>query len=115
MSAPVPGEVKVFGPEESPSYWQPVPANGFVRNLLNTARAGAVADFSMGTQTVAPGCFIREHTHEHQEEVIHLLDGRGVARVEGADTPMTKGTTVFICEGQSAAPRISPWFGGWRV
>ena len=82
--------------DEAPSYWQPVPANGFVRNLLNTARAGATADFSMGTQTVAPGCFIREHTHEHQEEVIHLLEGRGIARVEGVDTPMAKGTTVFI-------------------
>lgn len=82
--------------DEAPSYWQPVPANGFVRNLLNTARTGATADFSMGTQTVAPGCFIREHTHEHQEEVIHLLEGRGLARVEGVDTPMTKGTTVFI-------------------
>ena len=85
----------VIGPSEGDTYWQPVPANGFVRNILNQASTGGTANLSMGTQTVAPGCFIREHTHAHSEEIIHVLDGRGIARIDGveldsADTPLVQ-------------------------
>ncbi len=89
-------EVKVFGPEESPSYWQPVPANGFVRCILNPKTVRSENRFAMGTQTVAPGCHIREHTHDRHEEVIHLTAGRGFARIDGEDIPMEAGSTVFI-------------------
>ena len=62
----------VIGRDEAKSYWQPVPANGFIRNILSQAITGGEASFSLGTQTVAPQCFIREHTHSDNEEVIHL-------------------------------------------
>ena len=55
------GRSVLLGPDEGASYWQPVPANGFVRTLLNRANTVASTDFSAGTQTVAPGCFVREH------------------------------------------------------
>ena len=96
MSPTPPGEVKVFGPEESPSYWQPVPANGFVRCILNPKTIASENRFAMGTQTVAPGCHIREHTHDQHEEVIHLTSGKGFARIDGQDIPMEAGSTVFI-------------------
>ena len=44
--------VKIVGPEEADSFWQPVPANGFIRNILNQKGVGARSDFSLGTQTV---------------------------------------------------------------
>jgi quercetin dioxygenase-like cupin family protein len=91
-----PGEVRVFGPDTSPSYWQPVPANGFVECILNPATIDSVARFSMGTQTVAPLCHIREHTHDRHEEVIHVTSGQGFARIDGVDQPIEKGSTVFI-------------------
>jgi quercetin dioxygenase-like cupin family protein len=90
------GPVKIVGPTEGDSYWQPVPANGYVRNLFSQAALGASSDFSMGTQTVAPGCFIREHMHAREEEIIYVVEGRGVARVEGMEHPIEKGSAVFI-------------------
>jgi len=86
----------VLGPDDGESFWQPEPANGFVRNLLNQKRTGGEVSFSMGVQTVAPGCFIREHTHDTHEEVIFVVEGRGVARIEGVDHPIEKGSCVYI-------------------
>jgi quercetin dioxygenase-like cupin family protein len=88
------GEVRVIGPEDAPSYWQPVPANGFVRCILSGKELGT--GFSMGTQTVAPGCAVREHTHDRHDEVIHVTAGRGLARIEGEDTPIEPGSTVYL-------------------
>jgi len=36
------GRAMVLGPDEGKSYWQPVPANGFARNLFNDAITGSV-------------------------------------------------------------------------
>jgi quercetin dioxygenase-like cupin family protein len=91
-----PGNAFVVGPSEGDTFWQPVPANGFVRNILSQATTGGAANLSMGTQTVAPGCFIREHTHADNEEIIHVLDGRGTARIDGVEHPIQRGSTVYI-------------------
>jgi quercetin dioxygenase-like cupin family protein len=96
MTDPTPSKAIVVGPSEGGRYWQPVPANGHVRNILSQAMTGGAANLSMGTQTVAPGCFIREHTHAHNEEIIHVLDGRGTARIDGVDHPIERGSTVYI-------------------
>lgn len=90
----------VIARDDAKSYWQPVPANGFIRNILNQAVTGGKANFSLGTQTVAPGCFIREHTHSHNEEVIHIVEGRGIARIDGIEQPIEVGSTVYIGVGR---------------
>ena len=90
------GDAQVIGPDGGESFWQPVPANGFVRNIFNQAMLGGEANFSLGTQTVAPGCFIREHTHADNEEIIFVIDGRGVARIDGIEHPIEKGSAVYI-------------------
>jgi len=87
---------KVVGPEEGESYWQPVPANGFIRNIFSKASVGSRADVSIGTQTVPPGCFIREHTHARQEEIIYVVAGRGVARIDDVEQPLETGAAVFV-------------------
>ncbi len=86
----------VIGPGEGDKHWQPVPANGHVRNILSQALTGGAANLSIGTQTVAPGAFIREHTHADNEEIIHVLDGRGIARLDGVEHPIQRGSTVYI-------------------
>lgn len=96
MTTPTAGPALVLGPEDAKSYWQPVPANGFIRNLLSTEITGGFSQFSMGTQTVSPGSFIREHTHEQNEEVIFVLEGKGIARLDGVEHPIEKGSCVFI-------------------
>ena len=90
------GGFRIVGPDEGPSYWQPVPANGFVRNIVSQAATGSRSNFSIGTQTVAPGCMIREHTHDRNEEVIFVIEGEGFARMEGVDHPIRRGSAVYI-------------------
>ena len=90
------GEIKVLGAQDGESFWQPVPANGFVRNLLNDKAVSSENRFAMGTQTVAPRSFIREHTHDRNEEIIFVVRGRGIARMDGVDHPLEEGSCVFV-------------------
>jgi hypothetical protein len=53
-----------------------------------------------GTQTVPPGYHVREHSHDCNEEVIHVLKGRGRAVIDGADVPMVPATTLFLGKGR---------------
>lgn len=90
----------VLGPQDGESFWQPVPANGHVRNLVSSEALGTPGRFSMGTQTVAPGCMIREHTHDQNEEVIYVLEGQGTARIEGVDHRIERGSCVYVAVGE---------------
>ena len=87
----------VVQPGQGREFWQPVPANGFVRCLLASQDFDAQAAFAMGTQTVAAGCFVREHLHPDNEEVILVIEGHGEALLDGTTTePMQPGTCLFI-------------------
>lgn len=92
----------VVQPDDAPSFWQPVPANGFVRCMLAASEIGSETPFSMGTQLVDPGCFVREHVHPDNEEVIFVLEGSGEALLDGVDkVPMVKGTCIFLGRGRA--------------
>ena len=97
----------VLGPDGGESHWQPVPANGFVNNLVSTRKLGTPGRLSMGTQTVAPKSFIREHTHDKNEEIIFVVAGRGIARLEGVDYPIET-RLVRLCRRQREAPLHQP-------
>ncbi len=86
----------IFQPGESPSFWQPVPANGFVQCILNSKTINSESRFSMGTQTVAAGGYVREHSHSDHEEVIHFLSGEPIVTLDGEETRVSPGTTVFL-------------------
>lgn len=90
------GKAIVLGPDEGASFWQPVPANGYIRNIFNQAMVGGQANFSLGTQTVAANSFIREHTHADNEEIIVVVEGRGIARIDGVEHPLEKGSAVYV-------------------
>lgn len=92
------GETRVRRLEDGDSYWQPVPANGFVRCLMNSAEVQAKSGFTMGTQTVDPGCHVRTHSHDAHEEVIFFLSGTGRIELDdGAEEHRAEyGTTVFL-------------------
>lgn len=90
------GEMKMLGPQDGDSFWQPVPANGCVRNLFSDRSVASGNRFSLGTQTVAPRSSIREHMHDRDEEIIFVVEGRGVARLDGTDHPPEEGSCVFV-------------------
>ena len=90
------GNVAIVPPEGGDFYWQPVPANGFVRCLLDQASTGSETPFAFGTQTVDPGCHVREHLHDANEEIIFVIAGEGEAHIEGAVHPMRPNSCFFL-------------------
>lgn len=92
----IPGDVLIVRPGEAKEFWQPVPANGHIAIHLTPAMVAMDAPFAMGTQAVAPGCYVREHAHDRHEEVIHCLKGEGRAVIDGTSYGMEPGMTIFI-------------------
>lgn len=88
--------VFVSSPEDRESYWQPVPANGYVSVALAPHLVGMENPFGMGTQAVAPGGYVREHTHEENEEAVFIIEGRGRAIIDGKEYPLGPDSAVFI-------------------
>lgn len=93
------GATLVRALDDGQSFWQPVPANGFVRCLLASTEVDAEHSFSIGTQTIAPdGCYVRTHAHDRHEEVIYFLEGEGRVEIDDAETvaAVKPGTIVFL-------------------
>ena len=63
------GHGVVMQPDDGPTFWQPLPANGHTEPKLvpaNTHFDGV----SMGYQTIAPQGRVREHSHGEQIEML---------------------------------------------
>jgi quercetin dioxygenase-like cupin family protein len=85
----------VVQPDEGPSYWQPVPANGHADPKLTPDKT-AFPPLSMGYQTIAPGGRIREHSHGDQIELQICFRGRGHVLVDGTRHTLVPGTACFL-------------------
>jgi quercetin dioxygenase-like cupin family protein len=90
------GEILVVAPGDGDNYWQPVPANGHISVRVAPHRVAMQSPFALGTQTVPPGCYVREHLHPHHDEVLHFISGKGKAVIEGAEHRLEPGATIFI-------------------
>src|SRR6266851_5180415 len=82
-----PGALLVVQPGTADSYWQPVPANGYVEVHVAPSLVGMETPLGFGRQTVAPGCYVREHSHDRNEELIHCVAGHGHAVLDGETHP----------------------------
>ena len=91
-----PGELLVVQPGEAESHWQPVPANGHIEVLVAPHQVRMDHPFALGTQTVPPGCHVREHAHDRNEELIHVTSDTGRAVLDGDSVPMRPGLTIFL-------------------
>ncbi len=91
-----PAGVHVSGPDERESYWQPVPANGHVDVALAPHIVPMESPFGMGTQSVAPGGYVREHTHDRNEEAVYVIEGHGRAVIDGKEFPLAPDTAIFL-------------------
>ncbi len=54
---------------------------------------------AMGTQSLDPGVGIPLHVHEHEDEVLFVHEGGGVAVLDGRRREVRRGDTVFIPHG----------------
>jgi quercetin dioxygenase-like cupin family protein len=89
------GRAVVMQPGDGPSYWQPVPANGHADPTLFPGNTG-FEGLSMGFQTVAPKCRVREHSHGDQVELQICFRGKGRVMVDGVAHALEPGTTCFL-------------------
>ncbi|MGE3712434.1 MAG: cupin domain-containing protein [Hyphomicrobiaceae bacterium] len=89
-------DVRLVYPEEGQDYWQPVPANGYISVHIAPKFVSMDHPVAVGTQTVAPGCYVREHAHDRHEEIIHCISGSGQAVIEGEAHPLVPGLTIFL-------------------
>ena len=89
------GRAVVVQPEDGPSYWQPVPANGHADPKLYPARTG-FAGHAMGFQTIAPGSRVREHSHGDQVELQICFRGQGHVLADGVRHPLVPGTACLL-------------------
>jgi len=95
MDTPVRGHAIVVQPDEGPSYWQPMPANGHADPTLTPDRTRCSA-LAVGYQTIAPGGRVREHSHGEQIELQICFRGRGHVVVGGVAHPLVPGTACFL-------------------
>ena len=89
------GHAVVLQPDEGPSYWQPLPANGHVDPRLTPA-VTRFDGLALGYQTIAPRSRVREHSHGEQVELLIGFRGRGRVVVDGTSHPLVPGTACFV-------------------
>lgn len=52
-----------------------------------------------GYSIIYPGCSTRGHAHADREEVYYFIKGSGVMIVDGVETPVTAGDTLYLKPG----------------
>ncbi len=90
------GPAFVIPPEGGENHWQPVPANGSISVRVAPHIADLTHDFSLGTQTLPPRGYVREHAHPEHDEVLHFISGTGKAVIDGEEHKVVPGTTIFV-------------------
>jgi quercetin dioxygenase-like cupin family protein len=96
MAEPERGAAIVCQPDKGESFWQPVPANGYAEVRVSKRNAPGIKAFSSGIQVIAPGCHIREHQHDANEELLFFFEGTGKIAVNGEEHPVRPGTTAYL-------------------
>ncbi len=88
------GHGVVMQPDDGPSFWQPVPANGHAEPKLFPANTN-FDGLSMGYQTIAPRSRVREHSHGEQIELLVCFRGQGRIVLDGTSHDVVPGTVCF--------------------
>ena len=89
-----PGSV-VVGPDEGISLWQPMPSRGYV-DLKLTPDNMPYDTFVSGIQVLPPGCYVREHGHSQNHELVFIFEGTGECEIDGETHDIVPGTTVLF-------------------
>lgn len=87
----------VIGPDEGESWWQPLPSRGYVSTYI-TPENNPYHDFSSGIQVLPPGCYVREHGHTINHELIFIYEGAGVVTINDKRHEVGPGATVMFAD-----------------
>jgi quercetin dioxygenase-like cupin family protein len=86
---------KVVPPGGGQAFWLPQPAGGHVTIALSPETM-PYDGFSCGTQVLPPGGEVREHGHRRNHELIHVVAGDGVCRIEDEEHALSPGATMLF-------------------
>jgi mannose-6-phosphate isomerase-like protein (cupin superfamily) len=92
---PFPRWGTVVEPDAGRSLWQPLPSRGFVEVIFDPKNT-PYDDFSCGIQLLPPGCSVREHGHERNHELIHVMQGTGRVVIEDDEYAAVPGSTILF-------------------
>jgi mannose-6-phosphate isomerase-like protein (cupin superfamily) len=67
--------------------------------VLVQPEASASGRIMSGYTVIYPGCRTRGHAHADREEVYHFVRGNGVMVVDGVETPVTAGDSLYLKPG----------------
>lgn len=91
------GVALVVQPDEGESFWQPEPANGYAEVRVSRRNDPRIAGFAHGIQVIAPGSYVRDHSHEANDELLFFFEGQGKVVIDGKDEhPIRAGTSMFF-------------------
>lgn len=51
--------------------------------------------------TIQPGCSIGKHEHVNEEEILHVISGRGLANDNGVEVTVEAGDSIVTRSGES--------------
>ena len=88
------GHGVVMQPDDGPTFWQPVPANGHAEPKLYPGNTN-FDHVSLGYQTIAPKSHVREHSHSEQIEMLICFRGQGRFLLVGVSHDVVAGTSCF--------------------
>ena len=91
-----PPRMLVVPPGAGEQHWQPQPANGWIEVLTSPRLAGGSAGFSAGLQELPQLGKIREHAHPAQTEVLWVIAGQALARLDGVVRRIVAGTFLVV-------------------
>lgn len=60
---------------------------------------GGAKDFAVGTEKLSPGKLIHVHRHNHFEELLIIIAGKGMGLLEDKYIPVESGSLIFIPQG----------------
>ena len=92
---PEQGPCGVWHEEDGDSWWQPEPANGHV-TLKVTPDMFPSNLFSVGLQYIDPGCALRDHGHQSNDEILFVWEGEGTAYVNGEAHKVKPGSMIYV-------------------
>jgi len=91
------GVALVVQPDQGESFWQPEPANGYAEVRVSRRNDPRIAGFSHGVQVIAPGSYVRDHSHEANDELLFFFEGKGKVVIDGKEEhPIQAGTSMFF-------------------
>ncbi len=92
---PTNGPMLVIPHDTSRSHWMPDPARGFCTAIVSPSDLPMIHN-KMGVQQFEPGEALPERYHDLHEELLCVIDGGGVARLDGTEYRLEKGATIFV-------------------